>query len=332
MSTPPAGDAVDTSLHSPSDLTPPRPDDAPAIRASGAHRHFGAVRAVDGVDLTVPRGQVMALLGPNGAGKTTLLDMVLGFTTPTAGTVHVAGRDPRSAVSHGLVGAVLQSGGLLEDLTVGQTVAFVADCHRRHLPVADVLARADLERIATRRVKKCSGGERQRLRFGLALLTDPQLIILDEPTAGMDVAARASFWGTMHAEAARGRTVVFATHYLEEAAEFADRIVLLDSGRVHADGTVRELTAAAPRTVECTWTSPVSPEALAAEHGLTDDAVARSGDRVTFTVPGSASTSDRLVADLLARGLGADLAVSQASLDRVFLDLTATATTEGASA
>lgn len=291
---------------------------------------------MDGVDLTVPRGQVLALLGPNGAGKTTLLDMVLGFTDPTSGSIEVAGQVPRNAVTHGLVGAVLQSGGLLEDLTVGQSVAFVADCHRRHLPVADVLARADLERISSRKVKKCSGGERQRLRFGLALLTDPQLLILDEPTAGMDVAARASFWQTMHAEAARGRTVVFATHYLEEAADFADRIVLLDRGRVHADGTVRELTASAPRTVECTWTSPSSPEILAIEHGLPDDAVARSGDRVTFTFPGTAATSDRLVADLLTRGLGADLAVNQASLDRVFLDLTATATAtataEGASA
>ena len=195
---------------------------APALATRGLTRRFGPVRAVDGVDLTVPVGEVLALLGPNGAGKTTLLDMALGFSPPSDGTVRVLGSDPVAAVRQGRVGAVLQTGGLLEDLSVRETVAMVAGCHRRHIGVPAALERAGLTGLAGRRVKKCSGGERQRLRFALALLTDPELLILDEPTAGMDVRARHDFWDTMHAEADRGRTIVFATHFLPEAEDFAD--------------------------------------------------------------------------------------------------------------
>ena len=313
----------------PQTASPQSPDpssgDCPVLTAEDVHRHFKGVRAVDGVDLTVPRGEVMALLGPNGAGKTTFLDMVLGFTRPSSGTLEVFGGSPRRAVAEGRVGAVLQTGALLEDLTVAQTLHYVAGCHRRHLPVADVIERAGLSALASRRVKKCSGGEKQRLRFGLALLTDPELLILDEPTAGMDVAARADFWSAMHAEADRGRTVVFATHYLQEAADFADRIVLLRQGRVHTSGTVHELTAGAPRTVSCTWVDSGSPTEFTARHGLhlADDGARTSGDRVTFSVADGPEASDRLVAALLSEGVGRDVEVERATLDRVFLDLTA---------
>ncbi len=305
----------------------PAADERPdlVIAAEDVHRHFGKVRAVDGVDLSVPRGEVMALLGPNGAGKTTFLDMVLGFTVPSSGRLEVFGCSPRGAVADGRVGAVLQTGALLDDLTVAETLRYIAGCHRRHLPVEDVVERAGLERIAARKVKKCSGGEKQRLRFGLALLTDPELLILDEPTAGMDVSARAEFWDAMHAEADRGRTVVFATHYLQEAADFADRIVLMRSGRIHTSGTVHELTAGAPRTVSCTWAGPGSPAEVAGRFGaLLPDAGSRaSGERVAFSVADGADASDRLVAALLSEGLGRDVEVERATLDRVFLDLTA---------
>lgn len=305
-----------TSSETPADLV---------IAAADVRRHFKQVRAVDGVDLTVPRGEVMALLGPNGAGKTTFLDMVLGFTVPSSGRLEVFGGSPRRAVADGRVGAVLQTGALLEDLTVEQTLRYVAGCHRRHLPVDEVIDRAGLSALASRRVKKCSGGEKQRLRFGLALLTDPELLILDEPTAGMDVAARAEFWSAMHAEADRGRTVVFATHYLQEAADFADRIVLLREGRVHTSGTVHELTSGAPRTVSCTWVGSGSPAEFVARQGLDlpDDGTRTSGDRVAFSVADGPEASDRLVAALLTEGVGRDVEVERATLDRVFLDLTA---------
>src|SRR5699024_3032622 len=147
-----------------------------------------------GVDLAISPGEVVAILGPNGAGKTTALDMVLGLTEPTTGSITSFGAAPRRAVHDGRVSAVLQTGGLLHDLTARETVRMIASTFpRRHQPVEDVLHRAGLAAKADRRVSKLSGGEQQRLRFALALLPDPDLLILDEPTAGMDVAARREF-------------------------------------------------------------------------------------------------------------------------------------------
>ena len=227
----------------------------PALELNGLAKAFrtsgdGMVRAVEHVDLTVQPGEVVALLGPNGAGKTTTLDMVLGLTSPTSGVVSVYGRPPREAVTAGRVSAVLQSGGLLRDLSVRETVQMIASVFEDPRPIDEVLARAGLTRLAARKVAKCSGGEQQRLRFALALLPDPDLLVLDEPTAGMDVGARRDFWDTMHADADAGRTVVFATHYLEEADTFAERIVLMARGRVVADGSTAEIRArASGRTV-----------------------------------------------------------------------------------
>ncbi|MFW6598300.1 ABC transporter ATP-binding protein [Propionibacteriaceae bacterium Y2011] len=298
----------------------PRPDDppgGPALRAVDVHRHFGSVRAVAGVDLTIDRGEIVALLGPNGAGKTTFLDMVLGFTPPTSGSVATMGTDPTEAVRRGQVGAVLQTGGLLHDLTVRETVVMVAACQPRPIPVEVALERAGATEIAGRKVRKCSGGEQQRLRFALALLTDPQLLLLDEPTAGMDVRARKDFWDTMHAEAERGRTVVFATHYLQEAADFADRIVLMRAGKVIMDGPVAEVTDTGRRTISCVWDGPADPQQVADRLDLVD-AVSHHHGRVRFTVP----DTDRLAELLLTERLAHDLTISAASLDDVFLDLT----------
>ncbi|RBP61619.1 ABC-2 type transport system ATP-binding protein [Brevibacterium sanguinis] len=325
---------------------PDHATDAPALEAVGVHRRFGSVRAVDGVDLRIERGEVVALLGPNGAGKTTFLDMALGFTTPSSGRIRTLGEDPAQAVRRGRASAVLQVGGLLDDLTVAETVTMVAACHLAPLPVEAVLARAGLEALAKRKVVKCSGGERQRLRFALAILTEPDLLFLDEPTAGMDVRARAEFWATMHAEAERGRTIVFATHYLAEASDFADRIVLMRSGRIHAEGTVAELTASRTRTLTCTWTgrpertgteatsgsqptgtgvtagteaasgTEVTAEAFARAHGAR--LLGAKGSELTFTT----DDSDGLARAILATGVGHDLRITRASLDDVFLELT----------
>ncbi|MCI1964500.1 MAG: ABC transporter ATP-binding protein, partial [Ancrocorticia sp.] len=188
------------------------------------------IRAVDGLSLSIGEGETVAFLGPNGAGKTTTLDMVLGLTTPSTGTLQVLGHRPRDAVRRGLVAAVLQTGGLLRDITVEETVEVIAAQYAKHLPVDDVIERAGLTQIAKRRISKCSGGEQQRVRFALALLPDPKVIILDEPTAGMDIAGRIDFWNAMRQE--RHRTVIFATHYLEEAQQFADRIILINHGKL----------------------------------------------------------------------------------------------------
>jgi len=221
----------------------------PAIQAIGLTKHFRGeggetVTAVDGIDLTIGSGEIVAFLGPNGAGKTTTVDMFLGLTSPTGGTVEVYGASPHRAVMEGRVSAVMQTGGLLPDFTVRETVRAIAALHGRPDRVAVVIERAGLGPLANRLVKACSGGEQQRLKFALALVPDPDLVILDEPTTGMDVGARQQFWDTMRADAADGRTIVFATHYLAEADAFADRTVLMARGRIMADGPTNEVRAA----------------------------------------------------------------------------------------
>jgi ABC-2 type transport system ATP-binding protein len=284
------------------------------------------VTAVDGIDLTVGHGEVVAFLGPNGAGKTTTLDMVLGLTEPTSGIAQVFGRPPRHAVIAGEVSAVLQTGGLLRDLTVRETVRMIASTYAATTPVDEVIDRAGLAALSHRRVSKCSGGEQQRLRFALALLPDPRLLILDEPTAGMDVSARHEFWQTMHADASAGRTVVFATHYLEEADAFADRIVLVAAGRVVADGPTAEIRSrASGRTVTAVLPDEAVPSATTALLGLGGVRdVKRRGERLVVT----ASDSDAVARLLLGELGGRDLEITTAGLEEAFMALTGLAPME----
>ncbi len=288
-----------------------------ALEVSGVTKHFGSLTAVDNVSLIVPVGEIVALLGPNGAGKTTLLDMALGFTLPASGTISVMGKQPRAAATSGEVGAVLQTRGLLDDLTVSETLRMVAACQHRHLPLPEVMHRAGITDFASTKVGKCSGGQVQRLRFALALLTDPQLLILDEPTAGMDAAARRDFWHTMHAEAERGRTVIFATHYLQEADDYADRVVLMRSGRVVADGTVAEMTSTQDKIIHGVWLrEDVDPADVAKKLGVPD--WSREGPRVRLTT----ADSDSVARHLLNEALMGDLEISRPSMESVFFELT----------
>ena len=178
-----------------------------AVQLAGVRKTFGEVSAVRGIDLKLNPGEVVAFLGPNGAGKTTTIDMILGLSQPTQGDISVFGMRPRDAVAHGLVSAVMQTGGLLKDLTVRETLTYTASLFAHSRAVDDVLADAGISAIANRKVAKCSGGEQQRLRFAMALLSDPALIVLDEPTTGMDVEGRRTFWSAIRADADRGRTV-----------------------------------------------------------------------------------------------------------------------------
>jgi ABC-2 type transport system ATP-binding protein len=204
-------------------------------------KHYGSLKAVDGLSLELRTGETVALLGPNGAGKSTSLDMLLALRKPTAGKIAMFGQDPYHAVKSGNVGAMLQSGGLMPEVTVRELVALIAGLHPRPVPVPTTLRRAGIESIADQRVDRLSGGQTQRVRFALAIAGECDLIVLDEPTVAMDVETRRRFWDSMKEEVAEGRTLLFATHYLEEADQAADRILVINRGRLLADGTPAEI-------------------------------------------------------------------------------------------
>ena len=217
----------------------------PVVGFDQVSKSYGDVRAVDGLSLVLHPGETVALLGPNGAGKSTALDLLLGLKQADTGKVSVFGTSPREAIVAGRVGAMLQSGGLMDEVTVGELVRLACDLHPKPYKVGDVIARAGIAQIADRKVNKLSGGQAQRVRFALATAGDSDLIVLDEPTTGMDVSARQAFWATMREQADQGRTVLFATHYLEEADAIADRVLVLHRGRLLADGTSAEIKAKA---------------------------------------------------------------------------------------
>ena len=208
-------------------------------------KQYGRLRAVDGLTLDLRAGETVALLGPNGAGKSTSLDMLLALRKPTSGRIRMFGDDPYTGVKSGRVGAMLQSGGLMPEVTVRELVELIIKLHPNPEPVDTTLKRAGIAQFADQRVDRLSGGQTQRVRFALAICGKSELIVLDEPTAAMDVETRRLFWNSMKEEVAAGRTLLFATHYLEEADQAADRILVINRGRLLADGTPAEIKARA---------------------------------------------------------------------------------------
>ena|SRR5215469_15959017 len=298
------------------DAWPPGGPPRLAVDLTGVSKRFGHVQAVRDVSLQIEPGEIVAILGPNGAGKTSTIDVILGLSTPNAGQVSVYGMTPRQAISRGLVSAVMQTGGLLKDLTVRETVEYTASLFAQSQSPDEVLSRAGITGIADRRVGKCSGGEQQRLRFAMALMSDPELLVLDEPTTGMDVEGRRTFWTAIRQDAELGRTVLFATHYLEEADAYADRIVLLRHGQIVADGTASEIKAkAAGRTVRATLPD-ASEGALREIHGA--DQVEIRGDTVLV----HSSDSDAVARYLLTRTQARDLEIAARGIEEAFLALT----------
>jgi ABC-2 type transport system ATP-binding protein len=280
---------------------------------------YADVRAVDGLTLALHPGETVALLGPNGAGKSTTLDLLLGLKHADSGTVRVFGTSPREAIVAGRVGAMLQSGGLMDEVTVAELVKLACDLHPRPYKVDDVLARAGITQIADRKVNKLSGGQSQRVRFALATAGDSDLIVLDEPTTGMDVSARQAFWATMREQADQGRTVLFATHYLEEADAIADRVLVLHRGRLLADGTAAEIKArAGARRVAFDLEGPIEEAALRGLPFLTSIDV--SGQTVRI----QSSDADATVHALYGLGVyPRNLEVAGLGLEQAFVAITA---------
>jgi ABC-2 type transport system ATP-binding protein len=272
---------------------------------------------VRGVDIAIAPGETVALLGPNGAGKSTTIDMLLGLLPPDAGSISVFGMAPSAAISAGAVGAMLQVGGVAAYLTVRELILMTASLYPAPLDVDEVIALTRIGDIAERRTDRLSGGQTQRLRFAIALVGDPDLLVLDEPTVAMDVEARRDFWVTMRAFAGRGKTVLFATHYLEEADTYADRIILMARGNVVADGPATEIKATVGRRTIRATLPHADTAALAALPGVSN--VETRGEGVIL----NCSDSDAALRALLpAFPLARDIEVTGAGLEEAFLQLT----------
>jgi ABC-2 type transport system ATP-binding protein len=278
----------------------------------------GPIRAVQGIDIAINRGETVALLGPNGAGKSTTIDMLLGLLRPDDGSATIFGQTPSDAVAAGAVGAMLQTGAVIRDVTVRELIAMMASLYPHPLGVDDVIDLVDLHEIADRRTERLSGGQTQRVRFAVALVCDPELLVLDEPTVAMDVEGRRSFWATMRQFAARGKTVLFATHYLEEADDYADRAVLMAAGQVVADGSPTEIKARVGTRVIRATLPDVDGDELSALAGVSS--AERHGESVVLRC----TDSDAAIRALLAEYPAArDIEIAGADLEEAFLELTA---------
>jgi ABC-2 type transport system ATP-binding protein len=297
--------------------------DGAAVRLTDLRKSFGNIKAVRGVELHIAPGEVVAFLGPNGAGKSTTIDMLLGLTRPDSGTVRLFGQRPVDAVQAGRVGAMLQGGGLLPEVTVKELVSTFAALHRRPMPVQRAMELAGITDIAGQRTTKLSGGQAQRVRYALALVPDPDLLVLDEPTVAMDVEVRRSFWASMRDYTATGRTVLFATHYLDEADAFADRVVVLAGGVIVADGTGAQIKqTVAGRTLSAV-VPQADPELLRQLPGVVS--VERQASRMLL----HCSDSDAALRALLASHPAAyDIEITAGNLEDAFLELTASARQE----
>jgi ABC-2 type transport system ATP-binding protein len=287
----------------------------PAIELANLTKRYGSLTAVDDLSLTVRTGETVALLGPNGAGKSTTINVLLGLLDADGGAARVFGSAPRQAVTAGQVGAMLQSAGMPGDVLVREVVELVRALYPNPLPYQRVVAEAGLGDIADRRIEQLSGGQAQRVKLALALAGDPRLLVLDEPTVAMDVETRRHFWERIRAAADAGRTVLFATHYLAEAEEYADRVVVVAGGRIVADGTAASLTAqVGTRTVR--FSGPADDYSVLPGVSAVDcrnGTVRLETGRVEDTLRALLSRYDTLP----------DLTVTGASLEDAFMALTA---------
>jgi ABC-2 type transport system ATP-binding protein len=308
----------------------PRTKDAGGVVVTGLTKTFkspkGPVPAVRSIDISIAPGETVALLGPNGAGKSTTIDMMLGLLAPDSGSATLFGEAPQAAVAHGAVGAMLQVGGVAHYLTVRELLQMIGSLYPAPMDVDEVIQLTRIGDLADRRTNKLSGGQTQRLRFAIAIVGDPDLLVLDEPTVAMDVEARRDFWATMRRFTDSGKTVLFATHYLEEADAYADRIILMSQGRIVADGPATEIKATVGlRTIRATLPA-ADLAAIAALPGVTN--VDSRGEAVIV----NCSDSDAAIRAFLPAFPDArDIEVVGAGLEEAFLQLTTNSENEESS-
>jgi ABC-2 type transport system ATP-binding protein len=284
----------------------------PAIEVHDLHKRYGEFEAVRGIDIEVQRGEVFGLLGPNGAGKTTTVEILEGYRERTSGEVSVLGHDPalRESALRKRIGIVLQSGGIYSHLTPREALRHWASFYPKPRDVEEVLTLMGLQEKAEERTRKLSGGQLRRLDFALALVGDPELIFLDEPTTGFDPAARRTAWETVRSLRELGKTILLTTHYLDEAQALADRVAIVKDGRVLAIGPPLELSAHSPH-----------PPAAAHYRVAYRDA---SGELVEIQTDDPTRTLNELTAGALARGEQLEeLSVGRPTLEDVYLELTA---------
>ncbi|WP_432495179.1 ABC transporter ATP-binding protein [Kineococcus gypseus] len=292
--------------------------DPPVVDVDRVSRTFGDVLALDDVSLAVRPGEAVGVLGPNGAGKSTLLSLVAGLRRPTSGTVRLAGGDPREPAVRTRLGVTPQATGLPQTLKVGEVVDFVAGHHRDPLPRAQLLERFELTDLRGRQCGGLSGGQQRRVAVALAFVGRPDVVLLDEPTTGLDVPARHALWAAVRAFVAEGGTLLLTSHYLEEVEALAQRVVVVDRGRVLAEGTVAEVRGrTALRRVRFRAPAGAVPAALTA--GAQVPAGGAEEGRWELLVP----DADAFVRDLVGAGVPFEgLEVATASLEEAFLALT----------
>jgi ABC-2 type transport system ATP-binding protein len=295
------------------------------IEVREVHKAYGEVRAVDGVTFAVEAGEIFGLLGPNGAGKTTTMEMLEGLHPPDRGELRVLGMDPtREATAiKERIGVQLQTAALFPQLTVAEIIELFGTFFRRQVPAGQIIDELDLGEKRTAQTKDLSGGQRQRLSVALALVNDPELVFLDEPTTGLDPAARHSLWKLIGGLKAQGRSILMTTHYMEEAEALCDRVAIMDHGRILDAGTVDELVHRRfhERSVRFDRIDAIGDGALAAFPGVAR--VAREDDQVVlYTRDVPATIGALLEAAARAGTEPANLMIRRATLEDVFLDLT----------
>jgi ABC-2 type transport system ATP-binding protein len=292
-----------------------------AIQLTGVSKIFKGKPAVDNLTLSIQEGTVVALLGPNGAGKTTTVSMILGLQQPTKGTVKLLGADPREQKVRNRIGAMLQDVSVIDGLKVSESINLFRSYYEKPLALQYLLQVSNLESEKDKIASSLSGGQQRRLGFALALAGDPEVIFLDEPTVGMDVTSRQLFWDTVRAMAGRGRTIVLTTHYLDEADSVADRIVVINNGKLIADGTPSEIKAETTgRVISFIAGESVTTERLLALPGVTD--IEWSGRKVKL----SSSNTDQLIAALIEKRFEMrDIEIQRGGLEDAFQALVQTA-------